>query len=342
MHSQTRALILANPTAGIGAGRINKQRLIDVARRDLERDGLQVEVTSASESKELSDLAERAVLNKFDYVIAAGGDGTINSVVNGMMRTARPPRALSSEEDLRRQSPRVEGTALGVLPMGTGNVFAFNLGIANSWREACKVIRHGHTRRIDVGLACALAKGFKATDAPRKIYKSRHFLLMSGVGFDAKVVEDTSLRLKFVLRDFAYVIKSLQNVVLHQGTQVTLTFHNGAVHTAESWLIMIGNAASYAWDIRFTSQARLDDGYLDICLMPFENKLVSIQQILQILTGQHVERGIARYWKTQGVRIESDPPVPVQLDGDEWARTPIEVSLLPGALHVLAPEQTES
>lgn len=338
MHSQNRALIIANPTAGIGAGRINKQRLIEVARRDLERGGLQVEVATVSDRDELSDLAERAVRNKIDYVIAAGGDGTINSVVNGMMRTAQQPK---DAQHRHSESWHVEGTALGVLPMGTGNVFAFNLGIANSWREACKVIRQGHTRRIDVGLARALARGPQTSETGHKIHKTRHFLLMAGVGFDAKVVEDTSLRLKFVLRDFAYVIKSLQNVVLHQGSQVTLTFHNGSVHTAESWLIMIGNAASYAWDIKFTSQARLDDGYLDICLMPFENKLVSIQQILQILTGQHVERGIARYWKTQGVRIESNLPVPVQLDGDEWSRTPIEVSLLPAALHVLAPSHTE-
>lgn len=310
-------LIIANPTAGAGAGRINRQRLLDVARRDLERGGLQVDVVSATDPGELSDLAARAARSNLDAVIAAGGDGTVNAVVNGLMRLA---------DDAAHFAPRVPLPPLGVLPMGTGNVFAFNLGIARSWREACRIIRQGHARRIDVGLARSSAKS-----------QARYFLLMAGVGFDAKVVEDTSLRLKYVLRDFAYVLKTLQNVVLHQGTQVTLGFEEGETYTEEAWLVMVGNAASYAWDIKVTSHARLDDGALDVCLMPFENKIVSIQQAMQILTGQHIERGTARYWKTRGLRIESEPPVPVQLDGDEWSRTPIEISVLPGALRVFAP-----
>jgi diacylglycerol kinase family enzyme len=103
---------------------------------------------------------------------------------------------------------------------------------------------------------------------------------------------------------------------------------------------MVGNAASYAWDIKVTAHAELDDGVLDICLMPFENKIISIQQALQILTGQHIERGIAQYWQTPGVRVESEPPVPVQLDGDAWATTPVEISLIPAVLNVLVPAET--
>ncbi len=305
-----RVLVIANLTAGVGAGRVNRRRLLDVARRDLERH-LEVEVVSASSSQEVTALAEEAAHAPLHAIVAAGGDGTVNAVVNGMMRAASRDSTLALP-------------SLGVLPMGTGNVFAFNMGIARSWREACRIIWHGNARPIDVGLAVS------NDDA-------RYFLLMAGVGFDAKVVEDTSLRLKFVLRDFAYVLKTLQNVVLHQGTQVTLRFSGGEEYSEEAWLVMIGNAASYAWDIKVTQHAQLDDGLLDICLMPFQNKIVSIQQALQILTGQHVERGIARYWQAKSLRVESEPPVPVQLDGDEWSRTPIEVTVLPYALRVLAP-----
>lgn len=321
------ALIIANPTAGAGAGRINRQRLLDVARRDLERGGMQVDVVAAGSWREVSELAEQAAHSALDAIIAAGGDGTVNAVVNGLMQAtsaAAPPLI----------------PPLGVLPMGTGNVFAFNMGIARSWREACRIIRQGHTRRIDVGLARSLAPAIRLSPSAAEHaedHAARYFLLMAGVGFDAKVVEDTSLRLKYVLRDFAYVLKTLQNVVLHQGTQVVLRFDEGETYREEAWLVIVGNAASYAWDIKVTSHALLDDGALDVCLMPFENKIVSIQQAMQILTGQHIERGTARYWKTKKLRIESEPPVPVQLDGDEWSRTPIEVSVLPGALRVLAP-----
>ncbi len=326
-----RALIIANLTAGAGAGRINRQRLLDVARRDLERGGMQVEVVAAGDWREVSDLAAQAAHSDLGAIIAAGGDGTVNAVVNGLMQAAVSATG----------SPPVI-PPLGVLPMGTGNVFAFNLGIARSWRAACRIIRQGHTRRIDVGLARSLARSEtrpspSAAGHVEEHAAARYFLLMAGVGFDAKVVEDTSLRLKYVLRDFAYVLKTLQNVVRHQGTQVVLRFDEGETYREEAWLVMVGNAASYAWDIKVTSHALLDDGALDVCLMPFENKIVSIQQAMQILTGQHIERGIARYWKTKKLRIESEPPVPVQLDGDEWSRTPFEVSVLPGALRVLAP-----
>jgi len=240
-------------------------------------------------------------------------------VANGIMRATQAT------------TRHTKNVALGILPLGTGNVSAFNLGIPKPWREACRIIRDGHIRPIDVGLARTLSQN------PKARAKSRYFLLMAGIGFDAKVIEETSLRLKYVLRDFAYVLRTLQNVVLHQGTQMTLTFDNGTQYSNVSWLVMIGNAASYAWDIKVTSHAELDDGVLDVCLMPFENKLISIQQAMQILTGQHIERGIAQYWKVQSVRVESTPPVPVQLDGDEFAQTPVEISVLPSALNVLTP-----
>jgi diacylglycerol kinase family enzyme len=469
-----RAIIIANPTAGSGAGRINRVRLLEVAQRELERGDLKIELATATDAADVSNLAEQAARDRIPIVIAAGGDGTINAVANGLMRVAHeqaqrgqaqrgqaqatpfietPPKtprgrrksdnivapsdnivapsdnivAPSDNETSRKNeslsgtgatglatseiaAPRVEERpisstpfikgdlddyalpTLGVLPMGTGNVLAFNLGIATSLREACRVIRHGHTRRIDIGFARALggalpsahlvnvanasatnavatsanatsanatsanATSANATSSNATSAKAtsldeqgattaavapleRHFLLMAGVGFDAKVMEDTSLRLKYVLRDFAYVISTLQNVILHKGTRTSLRFDEGGAHLEEAWLLMIGNAASYAWDIKFTSHARLDDGVLDVCLLPWENKLVSIQQAIQVLTGQHIESGTARYWKTKGLRIECEPPVPVQLDGDEWARTPLEVSVFPGALRVLVPRE---
>lgn len=165
---------------------------------------------------------------------------------------------------------------------------------------------------------------------------------MAGIGYDAKVIEDTSLRLKYVLRDFAYVLKTLENVVRHQGTQITLKLDGQTTYANIAWLVMVGNAAAYAWKIKVTPHARLDDGLLDVCLMPFENKIISVQQALQVLTGQHIERGIAQYWQVESLRVESSPNVPIQLDGDEWADTPVELSILPGAIEILAPPESEA
>jgi len=320
-------LLITNPTAGAGAGRVNKQRLIEVAVRDLERDGNRVEVALEENRAAVEARAEKAVAQNYRAVIAAGGDGTINAVVNGLMRSqkVRPNNGVLSVDSALR-TPHSALPALGVLPMGTGNVFAFNMDIPRSLRDACRVIRKGQTRLIDVGLASSLDE----SDA-------QYFLLMAGIGFDAKVVEDTSLRLKYVLREFAYVLHCLQNVITHRGARVVLKFDEGVEFKGNSWLVMVGNAASYAWDIKVTQRAEMDDGFVDVCMMPWENKFVSVQQAMQILTGQHIERGTARYWKTKGVVVESEPSIPVQLDGDEWGRTPLRISVVPAALQVLAP-----
>ncbi len=326
----TSFLILSNPTAGASATRSNRTRILKSVQERLEAQGHSVHIGLEVEPRAIRERAENAARAGTPVVVAAGGDGTVNAVINGLMRASGG-----------KHSP----TKLGILPLGTGNVFAYNLGLRN-WREAADCIAAGVSRRIDVGYARPLAQARRrskklavaqnAHDAGQP--SPRYFVLMAGIGFDAKVIEETTLQMKFVLRDFAYVLTSLQNAVVHQGTQVTLTFPDGRRHSEMAWLLMAGNAPSYAWAIKFTGQAQLDDGKLDLCFFPFENKLTSVQQVTQLLFGQHVERGTARYFQTESVRIESSPPIPIQLDGDEWGTTPAELSMLPGVLDVLAPK----
>ena len=325
----TSVLILSNPTAGGGATRANRARILKTVQTHLEQNGHTVHLGLEVEPRAIRERAENAARAGTPIVVAAGGDGTVNAVVNGLMRASEG-----------KHSP----TKLGILPLGTGNVFAYNLGLSG-WREAAQAIAGGKTRRIDVGYARPLPQARKRgkngamieTHGQVEQPSPRYFVLMAGIGFDAKVIEETSLRLKFVLRDFAYALTSLQNAVVHQGTQVTLTFPDGTTHSEMAWLLMAGNAASYAWAIKFTGRAQLDDGKLDLCVFPFENKLMSVQQVMQLLIGQHVERGNARYFQTESVRVESSPPIPIQLDGDEWGTTPAELSMLPGVLDVLVP-----
>src|SRR5687767_6573778 len=110
---EQRLVVIANPTAGVSAGRVDRLRLVERAVRELERHGLEVDVQTDEDPASVSDRAEQAVRDGYRRVIAAGGDGTVNAVVNGMMRCAR-----GNPLQLRE-------VALGVLPIGTGNVFAF-------------------------------------------------------------------------------------------------------------------------------------------------------------------------------------------------------------------------
>ena len=323
----TSVLILANPTAGAGTTRASRMRILQTVQTHLEHNGHRVHIGLETEPRAIRERAENAARAGTPVVVAAGGDGTVNAVINGLMRASNG-----------EHSP----TKLGILPLGTGNVFAYNLGL-NGWRAAAQAIAAGHSRRIDVGYARPLPQARKRTKRltnrrqDAETPSPRYFVLMAGIGFDAKVIEETSLQMKTVLRDLAYALTSLQNAVVHQGTQVTLTFPDGQNYSEMAWLLMAGNAASYAWAIKFTGRAQLDDGKLDLCVFPFENKLTSVQQVSQLLLGQHVERGNARYFQTESVRVESSPPIPIQLDGDEWGTTPAQLSMLPGVLDVLVP-----
>lgn len=329
---KTQVLILANPTAGARSNPKTRKRQLERVRAELESSGFGVHLGFETESRAICERARNAALAGTDIIVAAGGDGTVNAVANGM---------LLATNGLRPESK------LGVLPLGTGNVFAANMGISSDLSHACQTIIAGHSRRIDAGFALPLPSSQLPTKSEAAFAsdfhapEARYFLLMAGIGFDAKVIEDTSLRLKKVLRDFAYALSSVQNAVTHQGAEVTLRFSDGTTHSSNSWLLMAGNAASYAWAIRFTDLARLDDGKLDLCLFPFENKLTSVQQVVQLLMGQHIERGSASYFQTTSVQIEATPPVPVQLDGDEWGTTPLELQMLAGALDVLAPPELQ-
>lgn len=323
--SREPILVLANPHSGSGRGR--RARLLEAVKRELEKQGSRVHIGIETDPTAIRQRAENAARAGAPVVVAAGGDGTVNAVANGLLRASRG---------------RPGATRLGVLPLGTGNVFAYNLNIGRNWREAVRTLVRGEVRRIDVGCARALpgARSLLEKESS-KTPSPRYFLLMAGLGFDAQVIEETSLRMKTVLRDFAYATTALQNAVSHRGAQVSLHFPDGTHVVHPAWMLMAGNAASYAWAIRFTKQARLDDGLLDLCLFPFENKLSSVNQVAQLLLGQHVERGAAQYWQVPRVEIRATPRIPVQLDGDEWGTTPVELSIVPGALEVVAPSGLE-
>jgi len=165
----------------------------------------------------------------------------------------------------------------------------------------------------------------------------RYFLLMAGIGFDAQVVHEVQPRLKDVLRGFAYVLSTLNTLFHYESSRMTLTLDDEETLELDAWLAMIGNVASYAWEIKVTSLARIDDGWLDVCVFPEAGKLGSFRQTLRTLVGQHIEYREVEYRRARTIRIDSDPPVPVQLDGDPVATTPLEVTVVPQALRVVLP-----
>ncbi len=296
MAHDMNAFLILNPTAG--------QRKLDETRRQIESAlrecGLNCEVRLTEQSGDGTTLARRAAESGYDLVIAAGGDGTINEVATGLVGTETP---------------------LGILPVGTVNVLARQLGIPLDVRQAVSTLVTGRTKQLDIGCA-----------------NNRYFTLMAGFGFDAEIVASVLKPLKDAIGALAYVIKGLEMLAKYRATDVILEMPE-ETYSGRAYLVVVANSPSYAYKLRLAPYASTDDGLLDVIV--FEEaaarRIGFIRRIFQVFFRRHVYHQDVRYFKTPRVTVRSFPDVMVQLDGDPNGVTPTEVSIIPHGLTVVVP-----
>ena len=241
-------------------------------------------------------IAAWAVEKGFRTVVAAGGDGTINEVVNGLAGS---------------------NVVLGILPVGTMNVFAAELGLPNRVKEAWKVIQSGHYREVD--LACA----------------NRHyFVQLAGVGLDAQVVKETSWQLKKSFGPLSYVI-SAAHIMARKPPLLRIETDDQKL---EGSFVLIGNGRYYGGPVAFFRKARIDDGLLDVMVFKSQSHLDVARYLAHIFTGQHSRLGDVKYLQTRKLHVESDESVPVEVDGEVVSELPITFRVASKKLRVLVPE----
>src|SRR5438034_7673420 len=187
-------------------------------------------------------LAAEAVREGFETVVAAGGDGTLNEVLNG----------ICAEPD------GFERTRLGVLPLGTVNVFARELGLPGGLEAAWEVIRHGSETRIDLPSV--------TVDGSQQRY---YFAQLAGAGLDARAIELVKWQVKKAIGPLAYVLAGL-HAVLGTPSKITAT---GGGESVTGELVLIGNGRLYGGQFTLFPQADLRDGLLEVCVLPRVNWL---------------------------------------------------------------------
>lgn len=291
-----RAVLILNPTAGGG----KPAKIEEKVDRTFRRYGVQCDTVLTRKSGDASDLARKAAAERYDVVIAGGGDGTVNEIVNGLEGTDVP---------------------LGILPLGTVNVLARDLRIPLPLSKAVRVITEGNVRRIDLGHA-----------------NGRCFTLMAGFGFDAEVVANVLQPMKDMIGSSAYVLKALETLAKYEATDVVLEMPEETCSTS-AFLIIIANVSTYTYNLKVAPYASPDDGLLDVCVFqkPVSDKIGFVRQVADVLIHRHLYHRSVKYFRTSRVAIKSEPEIMVQLDGDAYGPTPIEVSVSPRALPVMAP-----
>ena len=295
------AKIIINPYAGRWKGKSS----IPAIQSACAEVGLDYEMVSTEGPGHATELAREAVLAGFSPIIAAGGDGTIGEIVNGMLQ------ASGGEQP---QAP------LGVIPLGTADDFPDNLKMHKETTAACQVIVDGYERVIDLGLV-----------------NGRYFDNNSAVGLEpmVSIAHEKMVRLKGIIR---YLVAALKAILTHHPWHMRLEWDGGEFEGPVT-LVSVGNTPRTGGLFYMTPKAEPDDGKLDFCFAGQMSRLKLLLLLPKTFDGSHIERPDVYYERTTRLTISCDPSTPIQADGElfELAATQITYEALPARLKVLVP-----
>jgi diacylglycerol kinase (ATP) len=317
---EPRVLIVFNPTAGQGTA---VQVAIEQAATLWQAQGWIVNIEPTQCAGDGTRIAREAAANGVNIVVAAGGDGTVNEVMNGLVNT---------------------NAALGVLPAGTVNIWAREMGLPMDVRQSAAALLQAKWCQIDVGRVTSIVPRRwllrrRITTKP-VILIDRYFLLMAGVGFDAAVTAVVSSAEKKYLGVIAYVKQALQLIHQYQGSHLTIYLDDKKVR-GRVLMAVVGNSQLYGGVIKFTLNAVINDGLLDVCIVKGRSMLKAPIRLLSILFRSHHLDDRIEYHRATQIRFVSRKPVPIQIDGDYLGTTPMRLEVVPKSLWVLVPPNAD-
>jgi diacylglycerol kinase (ATP) len=286
----TDTIVILNPTAGSPEHVRSWQERAKSLAGDCP-----VRVTS--HSGEAEALARRAVEEGFARIVAAGGDGTVSQVANGLAGS---------------------NAILGVLPMGSVNVFAMELGLPLHNLQRCwDIIEDTNLRLVDMPSA-----------------NNRYFVQLAGVGLDAQVVKETSLAFKRSFGPLSYLISAAQ-IAARQPPKLFIESEHTSLE--EGSFVLVGNGRLYGGPFPFFKQAVIDDGLFDVVVFKRLGYLEIIRYLQDVVFSADIKVPEIEYFQTRQLRITSEQDVPVELDGELAGNCPVDFRIRKRALRVLAP-----
>jgi diacylglycerol kinase (ATP) len=244
-----------------------------------------------------------------ELLVAAGGDGTVNEVVNGL---------LEAEGEVGWSG------RLGVVPLGTGNDFAGGLGLPNDVGAALEVALSGVPRAVDVASV-----------------NGRCFVNVSTGGFGATASEEAAEDAKRLLGPLAYVVTGARMFVDLTASWARFTLPDGVAYEGEVLLYAVGNGKRTGGGNMVTPRARLDDGLLDVVIVPAMPRMDFLALLPDLRSGDHLDHASVRYFRTPGLLVESEVMLSVNADGEPVRGNRFEYAIAPRKLIVMTPAPTE-
>ncbi|WP_068787266.1 diacylglycerol kinase [Paenibacillus phocaensis] len=291
-----RARLIYNPTSG----REEMRRLLPDVLERLDQGGIETSCHATTGEGDATREAALAVERGYDIIIAAGGDGTLNEVVNGMAGKSKLP-------------------PLGVFPLGTTNDFARAMGIPRRWEDYCDLVIENQTRPIDIGQV-----------------NGRHFINIAGGGTLTELTYEVPSRLKTMIGQLAYYMKGIEKMASLSPTKLIIHAEGYEVMEGEFMLFLIANSNSVGGFEKLAPDARIDDGLFDVIAVKKCNLAEFIRLVTMALRGDHLGDSHVVHFKTRRMEVTSPGRVLLNLDGELGGELPGVFEILPQHLRIFA------
>lgn len=301
-HEKGRRLVaIVNPAAGHGRAQSRWRR----AERLLGRHGVRAEVWHSRHQGHATELTREAIELGFTTILAVGGDGTINEVVNGF----------SLDGDLS------QNVQLGIIPGGTGMDFLRNIGVGRGIEAAVRRILRGTERRIDVGIC---------SDGPE-----RSFVNFAETGIGAAVVARESRIQRSMPGRASFFFAALDAVRTQENIVASISVDGVAAYDGPLVSVVVANGRYVGGGMKIAPRARMDDGELDVLVLGDFTRSELLAQIWKIYPGVHLRHSKVAWLR--GRRVDVDPlgPTRLDLDGELFGQGPYSFTILPRVLAVL-------
>jgi len=287
---------IVNPVAGSGRSEEN----FALVETLLKEKGVPYEVLRTKAPLEATELAKAALEKGAKRIVAVGGDGTVNEVATALCGTE---------------------AAMGILPFGTGNDLARSLSIPSEPRAALASLLGGKVRRMDVGKA-----------------NERIFVNVAGLGFDVRVLLAMD-KYKKRFRGMLPYLLGVMDVLIHLKpvkARIEADCEEGPRHyDLDCTIVSVGNGRYFAGGMKVLPQAELFDGCFDVGIIEKVSPLRLLRLLPLFVKGRHLHFPIVKYFRARRIRVFCEGEQQIQVDGEVCSSTPVEFSILPGAIGII-------
>lgn len=255
---------------------------------------------------DLDGVLRDAIQRGIEMVVAAGGDGTVNAVVNALMHLEAAQRP-----------------AMGIIPLGTANDFAWTLGLSDDPQQAWELVQTGVTRTIDV---------IEMTTASRRVY----LVNVAAGGNSVKVTESITDELKQQWGPLVYARGAIAAISQLESFKASIELDDEKLMEQAVWAVLVANGKTNAGRLLVAPDASPYDGLLDLVIIEEGNLLDLADVGANLVLGNYLEHPLVHLVKSKSLTIRSDPPMKFTVDGEVVDEEPVGFRVIEGAIRMIA------